>query len=102
VTDLDESRQRRGTRWPAASKPAPRPEFDELRPRLKVLLELHRAAESEADRAALMDMFADVFLSTAWHVAQDLLENGWTPGFASASGGREHLHLRVVEGENAA
>jgi len=60
------------------------PEFSQLRLQLKVLLEMHRAAATDEERATLMDLFEDVFLATAWHVAQDLLENGWTPGYALA------------------
>jgi hypothetical protein len=58
-------------------------EFETLRPRLLMLLELHRTAPNEAARLTLVDLFQDVFLSTAWHVAQDLLENGWSPGFST-------------------
>src|SRR5580692_11747427 len=53
-------------------------EFDALRPRLKALLELHRVAQTEEARVALVGMFEDAFLATAWHVAHDLLENGWS------------------------
>ena len=49
-------------------------EFDALRPRLKALLELHRVAQTEEARVALVGMFEDAFLATAWHVAHDLLE----------------------------
>jgi hypothetical protein len=77
-------------------------EFDALRPRLKALLELHRVAQTEEARAALVGMFQDAFLSTAWHVAHDLLENGWlpteSPGPQTAVRGR----LRVVRGSDAA
>jgi hypothetical protein len=76
------------------------PEFTELRPRLKALLELHRAAQTEEARATLMDLFEDVFLATAWHVARDLLDNGWEPGFASQP--TSHAHLRLVTDEDAA
>ena len=76
-------------------------EFDALRPRLKALLELHRVAQTEEARAALVELFQDAFLSTAWHVAHDLLENGWSPSEAPAAPeGRGRL--RVVRGSDAA
>lgn len=75
-------------------------EFTELRPRLKALLELHRVAQTDEARATLMDLFEDVFLATAWHVARDLLDNGWEPGFASTA--PNHPHLRLVQDEDAA
>ena len=77
-------------------------EFDALRPRLLALLELHRSAPTEEARATLADLFEDVFLSTAWHVAQDLLEHGWRPGFTSAEPAPSRNHLRVVGGTDAA
>ena len=77
-------------------------EFDALRPRLLALLELHRSAQTEEARATLADVLEDVFLSTAWHVAQDLLEHGWRPGFASAEPTPRNVHLRVVGGTDAA
>jgi len=79
-------------------------EFEALRPRLLMLLELHRAAEGEEERAMLKDLFQDVFLATAWHVAQDLLENGWTPGLVAqtASTTKERSRLKVVGGRDAA
>jgi hypothetical protein len=46
-------------------------------------------------------MFEDAFLATAWHVAHDLLENGWSPSEApTAPQGRGRL--RVVRGSDAA
>jgi hypothetical protein len=77
-------------------------EFTELRPRLKALLELHRTADTDEARATLVDLFEDVFLATAWHVATDLLENGWEPGFASHPRPVSHGHLRLVKGDDAA
>ena len=77
-------------------------EFESLRPRLLVLLEMHRTAPSEEAREVLVELFQDVFLSTAWHVAQDLLENGWSPGFVTqpkAAGGGV---LKLVGGIDAA
>lgn len=56
-------------------------EFDALRPRLLALIEQHRAAKTDAERQRLVGQLEDVFLATAWHVAHDLLENGWKPGF---------------------
>jgi hypothetical protein len=76
-------------------------EFDALRPRLKALLELHRVARTEEARAALIGMFEDAFLATAWHVAHDLLENGWAPSDTPA-GPRDRGRLRVVRGSDAA
>ncbi len=75
-------------------------EFTELRPRLKALLEMHRAAQTDEARATLVDLFEDVFLATAWHVARDLLDNGWEPGFGAPAAG--HPHLRLVKDEDAA
>ena len=75
-------------------------EFTELRPRLKALLELHRVAQTDEARASLIDLFEDVFLATAWHVARDLLDNGWEPGFAPTA--TRHGHLRLVQDEDAA
>jgi hypothetical protein len=74
--------------------------FDELRPRLKALLELHRVAQTEEARAALVGLFEEAFLAATWHVAHDLLENGWAPSSPAASGARGHL--RVVRGSDAA
>jgi hypothetical protein len=82
------------------SKTADAIEFDELRPRLKALLELHRAAQTEEARSALVGLFEDAFLATAWHVAHDLLENGWAPSRPSAGLRRGGLH--VVRGSDAA
>jgi hypothetical protein len=77
-------------------------EFETLRPRLLVLLEMHRTAPTEEARAVLVELFQDVFLSTAWHVAQDLLENGWSPGFVSAPSATARGRLKVVGGADAA
>jgi hypothetical protein len=74
-------------------------EFDALRPRLKALLELHRVAQTEEARAALVELFQDAFLSTAWHVAHDLLENGWAPSQPVTPA---HGRLRVVRSSDAA
>ena len=76
-------------------------EFDALRPRLRALLELHRVAQTEEARAALIGMFEDAFLATAWHVAHDLLENGWEPSQPTVSS-LERGQLRVVRGSDAA
>jgi hypothetical protein len=76
-------------------------EFDALRPRLKALLELHRVAQTEEARVALVGMFEDAFLATAWHVAHDLLENGWSPSETPAAP-RDRGRLRVVRGSDAA
>ncbi|HEY1752757.1 MAG TPA: hypothetical protein VGG29_15980 [Caulobacteraceae bacterium] len=58
-------------------------EFDALRPRLLALLEQHRTASSEEARAQLVGRLEEVFLATAWHVARDMLENGWLPGYVA-------------------
>lgn len=58
---------------------APAETFDELRPRLMALLEMHRAAKTDDARARLAETMEQVFLSAAWHVANDLLEHGWRP-----------------------
>jgi len=73
-------------------------EFTELRPRLLAILEMHRAARTEASRAALAKLLEDVFLAATWNVAQDLLENGWRPGFISSSPTPAGGRLRVVGG----
>jgi len=78
-------------------------EFEALRPRLLMLLELHRTAPTEDARGTVADLFEDVFLATAWNVAQDLLENGWRPGFVTeAPAARSKGQLRVVGGTDAA
>ena len=76
--------------------------FDALRPELIALLELHRAAQTDEARKALVGMFENLFLATAWNVAQDLLENGWSPGFARASPRSKRSDLRVIGGVDAA
>jgi hypothetical protein len=76
-------------------------EFEALRPRLMALLELHRLAQTDEARAALVGLFEDAFLATAWHIAQDLLENGWAPTSLGAPV-RERGPLRVVGGSDAA
>lgn len=83
------------------SRPTTPEEFNELRPRLRALLELHRAAATEETRRMLAGQFEDVFLTTAWHVARDLLENGWSPGFAAPAAVKTPIavrgdHLRLV------
>jgi len=77
-------------------------EFDELRPRLKALLALHRAAQTDAAREALVGLFEEAFLATAWHVAHDLLENGWSPSETSPAMATSRDRLRVVRGSDAA
>ncbi len=86
-------------------------EFEALRPRLMMLLEMHRAAGTEDERSALADLLQDVFLSTAWHIAEDLLRNGWRPGLVTApspkpaaapAAVRAGSHLKVVGGLDAA
>ncbi len=77
-------------------------EFEALRPRLIALLELHRAAQTEEARQVLVGLFEEAFLATAWHVAQDMLENGWAPASLGASPKRDRGPLRVVGGSDAA
>ena len=77
-------------------------EFDALRPRLLALVEQHRAAKTEMERVKLIGRLEDVFLATAWHVAQDLLENGWKPGFAGAPRQPCKTSLTVIGGIDAA
>ena len=53
-------------------------------------------------------MFEDAFLATAWHVAHDLLENGWSPGFVPPASGQVQRsvvrsdHLKLVKNNDAA
>jgi hypothetical protein len=54
-------------------------EFGELRPRLKLLVQMHRAARTDEERVELEGLLEELFLATAWYVAEDLLENGWKP-----------------------
>src|SRR5207302_1014817 len=54
-------------------------EFGEMRPRLRLLMELYRNAATEEARATLLALCEDVFLAAAWNVAVDLLDNGWQP-----------------------
>jgi hypothetical protein len=77
-------------------------EFDALRPELMALLELHRAAQTDEARKALVGLFENLFLATAWNVAQDLLENGWSPGFVDRTPRSKRSDLRVIGGADAA
>lgn len=78
-------------------------EFEALRPRLLALLALHRAAQTEEARAALVELLERLFLAAAWRVAQDLVENGWSPESQSPpSSGAPRPHLKVVGGSDAA
>ena len=77
-------------------------EFAALRPELMALLELHRVAQTDEARKALVGMFENLFLATAWNVAQDLLENGWAPGFVETGLRRKRSDLRVIGGADAA
>jgi hypothetical protein len=77
-------------------------EFDALRPELMALLELHRAAQTDEARKALVGMFENLFLATAWNVAQDLLENGWTPRFVNDAPHAKRSDLRLIGGADAA
>ncbi|MGA0599482.1 hypothetical protein ACO2Q3_02110 [Caulobacter sp. KR2-114] len=79
-------------------------EFEGLKPRLLLLLEMYRNAASDEARANLTGLFQDVFLATAWNVATDLLNNGWQPTAAPARAGagvedlRPPGRLRLVKG----
>ena len=64
-------------------------EFGELRPRLLALIEQHRAARTDDERAQLAQRLEEVFLATAWHVAQDLLD-----------GVRRRLHVEPAKKSN--
>jgi hypothetical protein len=75
--------------------------LEDLRPQILALLHLHRAAQTEEARASIVAMFEAAFLAAAWHVAHDLLENGWSPGFVSTLSGRRPTQLRVVGGSDA-
>ena len=77
-------------------------EFGELRPRLLALIEQHRTARTDAERERLAQRLEEVFLATAWHVAQDLLENGWKPGFVGTPPPATAAALRVIGGTDAA
>lgn len=78
-------------------------EFEGLKPRLLLLLEMYRNAATDEARANLTALFQDVFLATAWNVATDLLNNGWQPSAAPApvlgvEDARPPGHLRLVKG----
>jgi hypothetical protein len=81
---------------------APAAEFRELRPRLLLLLELHGKAASDSERAQIAREFETVFLATAWHVAKDLLENGYEPVAAPTSSRVRSGKLKLVGGADAA
>lgn len=73
-------------------------EFEGLKPRLLMLLEMYRNAASDEARANLTALFQDVFLATAWNVATDLLNNGWEPSVVAPAGGeRPQGRLRLVK-----
>jgi hypothetical protein len=77
-------------------------EFGELRPKLLLLLRLHADAASDEARAGLVREFEAAFLATAWHVARDLLDNGYEPVVASPARDGAHGRLRVVSSVDAA
>jgi hypothetical protein len=72
-------------------------EFGEMRPRLRLLMELYRNAANEEARATLLALCEDVFLAAAWNVAVDLLENGWEPAVTRAAA-RADGKLKLVSG----
>jgi hypothetical protein len=77
-------------------------EFDTIRPHVLALLELHRAAQTEEARAVLANLLEEAFLAASWHIAKDLLENGWRPGAAPPRRPEGPPRLRVVGGVVAA
>jgi hypothetical protein len=72
-------------------------EFEALKPRLLLLLELYRNAGTDEARANLTGLFQDVFLAAAWNVATDLLNNGWEPTQVRLRD-RPQGHMRLVKG----
>ena len=76
--------------------------LEQLRPQVLALLALHRTAETEEARLAIMSLFERAFLATAWNVAEDLLENGWTPQRVAPPVRRGIGQLKVVGGTDAA
>jgi hypothetical protein len=76
-------------------------EFEALRPRVRALLELHRCAQTQEARELLVGMFEDAFLAAAWHVAQDMLENGWAPAVVRRDA-EARPNLRIVGDSHAA
>jgi hypothetical protein len=75
--------------------------FDQLRPRLLALLEMHRAADSEELRRRIAQTLERVFLATACHVAQDMLDNGWRP-LRPGGEAKPGVVVRLVGGTDAA
>ncbi len=73
-----------------------RMEFGEIRPHLLLLLELYRNAGTDEARANLVGLFENAFLTTAWHVAKDLLDNGWEPVAAGVGRRGAEGRLRLV------
>jgi len=76
-------------------------EFDKIRPHVMALLALHRAAQTEAARVAVAGLLEEAFLAASWHIASDMVENGWTPGAARREW-KVRPTLRVVGGVDAA
>ncbi|MGH6972767.1 MAG: hypothetical protein ACREEQ_14265, partial [Caulobacteraceae bacterium] len=62
----------------------------------------HRSAKTDAARAAVVELLEETFLSAACHIAEDLLENGWSPGFAPRPARVQRGGLRLVGGTDAA
>jgi|HubBroStandDraft_1064217.scaffolds.fasta_scaffold45693_3 hypothetical protein len=75
--------------------------FDDLRPRLLVLLEQHRAAACEETRARVVGRVEELFLATAWNVAKDMLDHGWIPEVVAGSQA-PRTSLRAIGGSDAA
>jgi len=76
--------------------------LEDIRPQILALLQLHSLAQTDEARASIAALFEKAFLATAWHVAQDLLDNGWSPGFVSTLSARQPARLKVVGGSDAA
>ena len=72
-------------------------DFNQLKPRLRLVLELYRNAANEETRKQVESLCDDVFLAAVWNVATDLLDNGWEPTLTSVDRSRTP-HLRVAKG----
>ena len=73
-------------------------EFNELRARLRLLLELHRTAATEEARSSLVALLEELFLTLTWNVAVDLLANDWDPDRGLPRPTRSALALVMSEG----
>ena len=73
-------------------------EFNELRARLRLLLELHRTAGTEEARSSLVGLLEELFLTLTWNVAVDLLANDWDPARGLPRPTRSALALVLSDG----